>query len=272
VSFYDSAFVGGSLHKSFVKFLGFSAGCIFDGYDTIDNQYFTDSAVKVRIDTVGNRAALDLPSRYILSLGRFVSKKNLILVICAYADLVDSGRHNGHDMVLVGSGAEYEKLVELALERGLQVIIHNSKRSITKTEVEKIAAEHKGCVHFSPFAQIDTVPAYFALATAFVLASYKEEWGLVVNEAMACGCPVLVSRSVGSAPDLVRDGVTGYSFSPTNQVELVTCMAKVCGDVDHAKKLGVGALAHIGQWSNTRFAHNALRAAYCAMGGAGVVI
>ena len=58
------------------------------------------------------------------------------------------------------------------------------------------------------------MPAVYRLGTIFVLPSIgaNETWGLAVNEAMACGCAILVSDRVGCATDLVRNGENGYIF------------------------------------------------------------
>src|SRR5206468_501416 len=61
-------------------------------------------------------------------------------------------------------------------------------------------------VLFPGFKQYDELPAYYGLATAFIHASMVEPWGLVVNEAMAAGLPVLVSARCGCAWDLVEEG------------------------------------------------------------------
>jgi glycosyltransferase involved in cell wall biosynthesis len=52
---------------------------------------------------------------------------------------------------------------------------------------------------------------FYALAEAFVLPSLKEEWGLVVNEAMAAGLPVIVSRTAGCAEDLLPEATASRS-------------------------------------------------------------
>jgi glycosyltransferase involved in cell wall biosynthesis len=61
------------------------------------------------------------------------------------------------------------------------------------------------------------VPETLALADVLVLPSLSEPWGLVVNEAMACGMPVVVSNRCGCAIDLVKDGQNGYVFDPLRQ-------------------------------------------------------
>ena len=59
---------------------------------------------------------------------------------------------------------------------------------------------------FQPTARLIEL---FALADAAVLPSRAETWGVIVNEALACGCPVVVSDAVGAVEDLVVEGVNG---------------------------------------------------------------
>jgi len=271
IKLYDSALVAGSLHRSFLRHLGMPIEKIFDGYDTVDNDHFKKIADQARLDDSAYRGKFNLPEKYILSLGRFVSKKNLETVLNAYVRLVANGAHNGHDLVFVGSGPVQTRLRELAHSRGLAVVEHQATSGtcaasgVTRTRANRGRGSLNGVVHFYPFAQIETVPVYYALATAFVLASTTDEWGLVVNEAMACSCPVVVSRSVGSSLDLVVPGVTGYRFVADNVHELAWCLEKLCNDTAYAQRLGRQACEHIGAWSNDRFARNALRAAQAAL-------
>jgi glycosyltransferase involved in cell wall biosynthesis len=80
-------------------------------------------------------------------------------------------------------------------------------------ELESMASGIQGiCIR--PFAQIDDLPAYYALAECLVLPSTLEPWGLVVNEAMASGLPVIVSQLCGCFPDLVEGGGNGFSCDP----------------------------------------------------------
>jgi len=78
------------------------------------------------------------------------------------------------------------------------------------------------------------VPKILALADVFILPSYSEPWGLVVNEAMACGLPVIVSNKCGSAYDVVKEGINGYTFDPYNIDELTFVFKKF---VDNPEKI-----------------------------------
>ncbi len=77
------------------------------------------------------------------------------------------------------------------------------------------------------------VPKILALADVFILPSYSEPWGLVVNEAMASGLPVIVSNKCGSAFDAVLEDVNGYTFNPYDVAELTSVLKKF---VDNPEK------------------------------------
>jgi len=73
---------------------------------------------------------------------------------------------------------------------------------------------------------MDDIGELFQHSAALVLPSHSEPWGLVVNEALSYGCPVVVSNVCGCVPDLVIDGVTGYSFEVGNVEALSAAMLK----------------------------------------------
>jgi glycosyltransferase involved in cell wall biosynthesis len=88
-------------------------------------------------------------------------------------------------------------------------------RGEQKAELEKIITDNNfQGITFLPSVGWREVPKYLALSDVLVLPSYSEPWGLVVNEAMACGMPVIVSEKCGCAPDLVQNGKNGISINP----------------------------------------------------------
>jgi len=80
-------------------------------------------------------------------------------------------------------------------------------------------------VHLPGFKQYDELPVYYAFANAFVHASTTEQWGLVVNEAIASGLPIIVSDRCGCVPELVQGN--GFTFDPMNEHELAAQMSKM---------------------------------------------
>ena len=191
VSLCSTALVGGERHVSYLAKLGMPRKQIFIGYDVVDNDYFARSSVEIRNSKLEIRKEYGLPENYFLASARFIEKKNLPTLIHAYAryrqlagNRDNEQRTTGNrlwDLVLLGDGPLREFL--------------NSQLSTLNL--------HRH-VHLPGFKQYDELPVYYALAKAFVHASTTEQWGLVVNEAIASGLPVIVSSRCGCMPRIMR--------------------------------------------------------------------
>ena len=83
----------------------------------------------------------------------------------------------------------------------------------------------------------DKLPAYLGSADAFVLPSFSETWGLVVNEAMAAGLPVLLSRTVNAANDLLKDSVNGFGFDAFDTGDIARAILQYIRLDEHTKDL-----------------------------------
>jgi glycosyltransferase involved in cell wall biosynthesis len=131
----------------------------------------------------------------------------------------------------------------------------------------RIARLHlAGDVILPGFKQYDELPAYYGLASAFVHASTTEQWGLVVNEAMASGLPVIVSERCGCAPDLVEGGVNGFTFDPYDVEELSGLMQRVAAMTDEQRQaMGRAGRRIVADWGPERFADGLMRAVEVAM-------
>ncbi len=226
-----AALVGGKAQEDYILDLGIPHEYVFHGYDSVDNGYFESEADRVREHAVAERQRLGLPERYILASSRFVEKKNLPRLLAAYAHYrVDAGSEAVH-LVLLGDGPKRAELTELVSSLGLT-----------------------GFVIMPGFKQYGELPAYYALAELFVLASTHEQWGLVVNEAMAAGIPVLVSKRCGCVPDLVFDWKNGFSFDPTNEKELGELLLRVMSDSSMRTTMGLAGRKIVAGYSPQVFA------------------
>lgn len=239
VGLCSAGLVGGTRAARYLEGLGMAPDQIALGYDVVDNGYFAAHAAAARSNAAAIRSRLNLPDDYFLSSCRFIPKKNLPFLIDAYAAFRASRQGDVWPLVLMGDGEMRPAL-----------------------EAQVTALGLGDMVRFPGFVQYESLPAYYGLARAFVLASTVEQWGLVVNEAMASGLPVLVSNHCGCAADLVVDGQNGFTFDPNDQAGLVRGFGAVA---DHAAALGAASAALIAPWSPDRFAHSLAALAQVAL-------
>lgn len=104
-------------------------------------------------------------------------------------------------------------------------------------------------VRFAGFRNQSELPRFFQLADVFVLPSRHEPWGLIVNEAMAAGCPVIVSTDVGSHADLVTDGIEGCVFPVGNIAALTDALHRVFASHDTAERMGQRSRKRVSTWT-----------------------
>jgi glycosyltransferase involved in cell wall biosynthesis len=240
-----AALVGGQAHAEYLAGLGMARDRIFLGYDVVDNDHFRAGADAARGQSAEVRQRLGLPETYFLASGRFIAKKNFASLLHAYARYRALAGSRAWGLVLLGDGELRPALEQLRDDLGL-----------------------KACVQLPGFRQYDVLPAYYGLAGAFVHASTVEQWGLVVNEAMAAGLPVLVARPCGCAPDLVREGRNGFTFDPFDMEGLARLLYRTAYECDRVA-MGQASREIIGNWSPETFASNLGRAVSAALAAAG---
>ena len=239
VDSFSAALVGGSPHAEYLNHLGFSKNRICLGYDAVDNHYFRTQAAEIRAKADMIRLAHGLPDRFFLASARFIEKKNLGALLTAFSQY-----RKKHELEQRGTATESWHLVLLG-------------DGELRTDLERLRTQLglDRTVHMPGFKQYEDLPAYYGTANAFVHASTTEQWGLVVNEAMASGLPVLVSNRCGCARDLVRHDVNGFTFDPYNIAEFSELMYRVATSPDATRqKFGESSREMIAAWGPDRFA------------------
>jgi len=202
---------------------------IFTAPNAVDNDLFAAGAADARQNADARRADLGLPSRYFLYLGRLVPEKGIFDLLAAYAKL-DERRREQIGLVYVGDGVSRWQLEERA------------------------ASISPGMIRFAGFVQRDPLATYYALAEMLILPTYSDTWGLVVNEAMACGLPVLVSRVAGCASDLVTESWNGLLISPGDVPALSSAMESLAGSSKLCASMGANSAQLISRYSPAAWA------------------
>lgn len=215
-------------HAPTFHWFGFKREQVFYGLNVIDNEYFAYSKM---VALERQSYSVDLPQPCIVSAGRQVKKKNFATLIHAFNNFLRSHPESKLNLVLIGDGPEHDSLVEIA------------------------ESEFKSRIHFYPFIDRDHLYEIYAKAELFILPSfYGETWGLVVNEAMASGLPVAVSKECGCADTLVKDKENGWKFDPHSIQALADVIQKFDSlDKDQLIAMQKRSLEIIDSWGMGRF-------------------
>ncbi|TVR84814.1 MAG: glycosyltransferase [Rhodospirillales bacterium] len=234
VSRFQAGLVGGRHGRAYLKALGIPDSAIFDGYDVVDNDHFAAPSADA-LSEVQRQA----PARpFFLTSARFIEKKNLPGLVAAYAAYrALAGDAAAWDLVILGDGPLRDAIV-------------------AKCQALDVAP----FVTLPGFKQYPELPAWYARAGCFLLGSTTEQWGLVVNEAMAAGLPVIVSDRCGCAADLVEPGRNGFTLDPLDTQGWAAAMHRVAhADADRAR---MAALSReiIAKWGPARFADGLAKA------------
>jgi glycosyltransferase involved in cell wall biosynthesis len=242
VGLCSASLVGGSAHRDHIAELGASPDNVFMGYDAVDNDHFRKGAERARRAESSLRQELSLPPAYFMACSRFEAKKNLPGLLRGYARYRELASGRPWSLVVVGDGGLKEELFALRHRLGLE-----------------------GHVLFPGAKNYQELPSYYGLAGAFVHASTTEQWGLVINEAMAAGLPVLVSKRCGCAPDLVVPGSNGLLFDPDDVNSIASAMVEIADGSDGLRAMGRNSQTIVGRWSPARFAESLNEAVDAAM-------
>jgi glycosyltransferase involved in cell wall biosynthesis len=186
-------------------------------------------------DLFRRNPSLPPAGKTIICVARLVSIKNIEGLLAAWLKVEQQGTN--YRLLIVGDGPEAAKLK-------------------LQKDALKLSA-----VEFADAVDNNTLPAYFAHAEAFILPSFSETWGLVVNEAMAAGLPVLLSRTVNAATDLLKDGQNGFGFDAFNINDIAAAILKYAQLDDSAKaKMGASSLDIIAGMSYEKMAEQLMAA------------
>lgn len=220
----------GEENRKFYKYYGVPDSKLFFAPYAVDNDRFMEAAKTLKPKRRGLRSNLGIGASdvAVLFIGKLIEKKRPADLLRAYEKLMtnyDKSQPVIH-LLFVGDGK---------LRPGLEGYV--KERRLPN-------------VHFVGFKNQSEVPAYYAIADILVLPSESgETWGLIVNEAMCFGLPIIVSDLVGCGPDLVRNGKNGYIFPCRDVSALTQLLEGLIADKERRNIFGSKSLDIIREYS-----------------------
>jgi 1,2-diacylglycerol 3-alpha-glucosyltransferase len=207
--FYKYAFVAGQHSKDYLISMGFPEQNISVGCDVVDNDYFKEKSMSFKNQTI-LREQEGLQENYFLVVARYSPEKDHKTLLQAYRQYLDRGFD--WQLVLIGEGPIRQSIED-------QINTLNLADHVIQ----------KGWISYPK------IPIYYAFARCLILPSSSEPWGLAVNEAAACGLPLILSNKCGCAPELCMPGRNGFIFEAGDAEQLCECMTRMAdGSVDLA--------------------------------------
>lgn len=214
----------GTLNREFYRFHRVGSHRLFLVPYTVDNAFFKEATARYRglEDDVRKEAGLPQDKPLILFASKFIARKRPMDLLQAYHKL----RHEGADaaLVLVGSGEGEQALREY-------VQSHNVPD-----------------VYFLGFRNQTELPKFYAVADVFVLPSEDEPWGLIINEVMCAGVPIVATSEIGAVQDLVKHGDNGFVYKATDIDSLASHLKVLVDDAELRKRMGRRSVEIIDEW------------------------
>jgi glycosyltransferase involved in cell wall biosynthesis len=228
---FDGALVAGERHRAYARTLGIPLERSRVGFDVIDVERFARLADNARASEAEARRRHALPERYVLCVSRFVARKNVDVVVDAYARA--GLAEKGISLVLAGQGPDADAI-----------------------EGRVSSMQLKQSVRFLDPLPNAQMPAVYALCDFVVLASEFDQWGLCVNEAFAASKTAIVTQTCGAADELVKDGVNGFVVEPGDAHALADKMQMLASNDTLRGTLSNRARQTVDKWSPAMFAAN----------------
>lgn len=222
--FVDAFLYIGEENKAFYQYYRIPDKKLFFTPYCVDNKRFYGEYVKLREKKFESKKTLHLPHDkvIILYVAKLIDKKRPFDLLYAYAAIPSDKKA----LVFVGEGYLRKDMERYVQGKGLKD------------------------VHFTGFKNQSEISAYYAIGDIFVLPSgIGETWGLVVNEAMNSGLPIVVSDMVGSGKNLVSQGENGFVFPMGDITKLGEHLKMLIDNKDLRESMGKKSLDLVKKYS-----------------------
>lgn len=201
---------------------------VFPCYYSVDNEFFQRECAKAAENREEFRRSLGLETgrAVILFASKLQARKRCVDLLDAYVQLAKSSPPERPPyLLIVGDGEERAALESRARQAG------------------------SGDIRFLGFRNQTELPRFYDLCNVFVLVSVHEPWGLVVNEVMNAGRPVIVSDQVGCHRNLVQNGVNGHVVKACDTRSLADSLGAVLAGNENWRAMGTKSLEIVRRYS-----------------------
>ncbi len=224
---FDGFVAAGKNQVDYLRYLGAPAEQIWVAPDAVDSDFFTTQSRICRERRVEIKRSLGVQGPVVLYVGRLLDAKGILELLEAFEEVVSRQQAT---LFLVGDGPDRFRYREICREREMNSVRFEGVRS-----------------------QQD-LPRYYGIADVFVFPTHSDPWGLVLNEAMCAGLPVICSTAAGAAADLVRPGHNGFVHEPGDVETLKGHMLTVLGDDGLRRSMGTASREIIASFSPAKMA------------------
>jgi glycosyltransferase involved in cell wall biosynthesis len=226
-----SAFlVPGTASFEYVRALGAPADRIFTVPNAVDDDHYHKEFLRLVGAKERIKSERGYPATIFLFSGRFIRRKGIQHLLAAFRKLQREKGDVG--LVLLGDGRERRQSEDYCKSHGIKNVF------------------------FEGFINQEDLPKYYTAGDIFVLPSLTDQWGLVINEAMTFGLPIISTDVVGAAHDLVKHGVNGLVVKPGNSIELYRAMKQLLDHPQLRRKMGKESLNIIRDYTPEAWAEN----------------
>ncbi len=227
---FDVFFAPGKRTKHYLEYMKVDSSKIITTGYSVNNNFFIEQ-FRIYNNKKGillNKLEIKKKQNFIF-IGRFAPEKNIFTLLHSFLEASKNNTRWG--LILLGDGP---------LKNEINIFI--SKNDLQDKVI------------LPGFIQQDEIVKYLTISDVLILPSYSEPWGLVVNEAMLTKLPVIVSKKCGCVPELIKEGVNGFSFDPSDARKLQLLMQGFIKSKYDIKLMGEKSLDIVKQYSPTKIA------------------
>jgi len=220
VASVDSVIVPGEQSRQYHIECGAISERVVIAPSIVNNEYYIKQYDKLRPEKSQLKKDRKIKhDKIILYVGQLIERKGVQYLISAYK--LFKRDYNDACLVIVGDGPIKDNLQEMCIKQKIDDVIFTGWIS----ETEKVI--------------------YYSIADVFVLPTLEDVWGLVVNEAMCCGLPIITTNAAGCSIDLVENGYNGFIVNSGDVEQLYYALLNVFESPVKHDQMGIRSLEKI---------------------------